>query len=225
MNLGMSLVAPLTTHAQQVGFSALVLQRMKGLVEWMRQQPAPANNIIDEALALGFASAGGTPFDVQRVYELVKIETGSSGVTVWLDPEAKIIGRTIDLVLRAIARPDQAAFCAARSADMMIALHELDLADVRGAIDAERQHLSRLAHAVAAVRGPIGTSVLALVPEYARGALAAHAHAKVGRDWYVSFGPAAASYPGPTWENPYASDRLADGRDPESTRKGHVEGW
>lgn len=225
MNLGAGLVTPLVTHAQQVGFSCLVLHRMKGLIEWLRQQPAPANNIVDEALALGFAMAGGAPFDVQRVYELVGVNTGTSGVSVWLDGEAKIIGRTIDLVLRAIARPDQASFCAARSADMMIALHGFDFADTHGTVETERQHLARLAQAVASQQGPIGISVLDLVPEYARGALAPHAQSKVGRDWFVSFGPAAASFPGPTWNDPYPGDQLADGRDPKATRTGHVEGW
>lgn len=225
MNLGAGLVTPLATHAQQVGFAAVVLHRMKGLIEWLRQQPAPANNIADEALSLAFAMASGAPFDVQRVYELVGVQTGSSGVSVWLDGEAKIIGRTIDLVLRAIARPDQASFCAARTADMMLALHAFDLADVPGAVEAERLYLARLSQAVASVQGPIGTNILLVVPEYARGALAPHAQSKVGRDWFVSFGPAAASFPGPTWNDPYAADQLADGRDPKPTRTGHVEGW
>lgn len=225
MSQGTSITTPLTTHAQQVAFTTIVLHRMKGLIEWMRQQPAPANNLIDEALTLGFAMASGAPHDIQRVYELVGVETGKSGVMVWLDGEAQIVGRTIDLVHRAIARPDQAAVCAGRAADLMLALHELDLADARSALQAEHAHLGRLVQAIAARPGPVGQDVLAQVPEYARGALAPHAQSKVGRDWFQSFGPSAASFPGPVWTDPFEKAPLADGRDPKTTRTGHVEGW
>jgi hypothetical protein len=225
MGQGAAVVSPLVTHPQQVGFSALVLFRMKGLVEWLRQQPVPAGNIVDEALSLGFAMSQGTPFDVQRVHELVGMQTGSNGVMVWKDGEAKIVGGAIDLVLRAIARPDQASSCAARITDRMMALHDFDFADARGAVEAERQHLARLAQTVGAERGPIGPGILQHVPEYARGPLAPQAHAKIGHDWYQSFGPAAASFPGPEWDDPFDDDSLRDGRDPATTRKGHVEGW
>jgi hypothetical protein len=222
---GSRIVKPLTTHFRQVAFATLVLYRMRSLLEWVRQQPAPAGNIVDEAVSLGFAMAGGTQFDVQRVYELVGIETGTNAVMLWKDGEAQIIGRTVDLLLRAIARPDQASVCAARAADMMLALHEYDFSDPRGAVEQERSHLGRLAQAIASVQGAIGPEVLRDLPEYRRGALAAHAASKVGYAWFESFGPAAASFPGPEWRDPYADAGLKDGRDPETTRKGHVEGW
>jgi hypothetical protein len=224
LNIGASIVAPITTHPQQVGFCAIVLHRMKGLVEWLRQQPAPANNVIDEALQIAFAMAGGGAFDIQRVYELVGTETGSNGVMVWQDGEAKIIGKTIDLVLRAIARPDQAAFCAGRVAELMIALHQFDFSDP-AAVETERQYLLRLAQAIAAQRGPVGLNVMSVVPEYRRGALAQHAQFKVGQDWFLSFGPSAASFPGPNWQDTADDSHLKDGRDPKTTRTGHVEGW
>lgn len=224
MSHGSSLVAALSAHRQEVAFATSTLHRMRGLVEWMRQQPAPANNIIDEAVTLGTAMATGQPFDVQRVYELVGSSTGTSGVMVWHDGEAKILGRTIDLVLRAIARPDQAHHCAARTADLMLALHELDLADTRAAVEAERAQLARIAQALAAPPAP-APGFLALVPEYARGALAPHAQGKVGRDWFLTFGPTAASFPGPVWNDPFDDSGLADGKDPKTTRTGHVEGW
>ena len=220
-----ALVAPLSTHAQQVAFCALVLVRMKGFVEWLRQRPVPAGNIVDEATSLAFAMAQGAPFDQQRVYELVGIQTGSSGVMVWKDGEAKIVGGAIDLVLRSIARPDQASTCAARVADRMMALHDFVLADRAGAVDAERRHLARLAQAIAAERGAIGPAILQAVPEYARGALGPRAQALVGQDWFESFGPRAAAFPGPEWEDRFDDDKLRDGRDPATTRKAHVEGW
>jgi hypothetical protein len=221
----MSVVSPLVTHHQQVGFSALVLHRMKGLIEWLRQKPVPAGNIVEEALSLGFAMAANAPFDIQRVYELVGVQTGTSGVMVWKDGEAKIIGGAIDLVLRAIARPDQGTSCAARIADRMMALHDFDFADANGAVETERQYLVRLAQAVASTRGPIGPAVLQVAPEYARGQLAQHAQRNVGRDWHEAFGPAAASFPGPEWNDPFQDDQLRDGHDPQTTRRGHVEGW
>jgi hypothetical protein len=225
MNLGSSLVAPLTTHTQRVAFATLVLFRMRALVEEIRRQPAPACNIVDEALGLGFSMAAGAPFDIQRVYELVGIDTGTSGVMVWKDGEAQIVGRSIDLVLRAIARPDQAATCAARAADMLLALHEFDFGDARAAVEQERQYLARLAQVVGAQQSRIEVGVLAHVPDYARGGLAAHAAAKVGKPWHESFGAAAATFPGPEWRDPYEGADLKDGRDPKTTRTGHVEGW
>jgi hypothetical protein len=222
---GSEIVAPLTTHPHHVAFATLVLHRMRGLVEWIRQQPAPANNIIDEALSLGFAMVGGTPFDIQRVYELVGCQTGTNGVMVWKDGEAQIVGRTIDLVLRSIARPDQAPVCSGRAADMMLSLHEFDFADARGAALVEREYLGRLAKTIAFARGPIGREILQALPEYRRGALATHAASKLGRDWFESFGPAAATFPGPEWEDPYVDEDLDDGNDPQTTRTGDVEGW
>jgi hypothetical protein len=221
----MSVASSLVTHPQQVGFCALVLLRMKGLIEWLRQQPVPAGNVVEEALSLAFAMAQGAPFDVQRVHELVAVETGSNGVMVWKDGEAKIVGGAIDLVLRAIARSDQAASCASRIADRMMALHDFEFADPRTAVEAERQHLDRLAQAVGAERGPVGPAILQRVPEYARGPLAPHAAGKIGHEWYPSFGAQAASFPGPDWEDPFDDGALRDGRDPQTTRKGHVEGW
>ena len=225
MNVGTQIVSPLATHAQQVGFSTLVLHRMRTLVQWLRQQPTPAGNIVDEAVVLGFKMAGGAPFDIQRVYELVGIDTGQSGVMVWKDAEAKIVGKTVDLVLRSIARPDQARVCASRVSDMMLALHELDFAEARMAVEQERQYLMRLAQVIGAQQGPFGHWVLDQVREYPRGPLAQHAASKVGKDWFQSFGAAAALFPGPEWQDPFDDSFLKDGRDPQTTRTGHVEGW
>jgi hypothetical protein len=225
MSLGTSIVAPLVTHRQRVAFATLVLHRMRGLVPWLRQQPMPAGNVVDETLMLGFALARGLSVDLDRVYELVGIETGSNGVMVWKDGEAKIIGRTIDLVLRAVARPDQAALCAARAADMMLALHELVFNDARGAVEEERRHLGRIALVVGCEQGPIGPEVLDQTPEYTRGSLAPHAAQKVGKAWFESFGPSASSFPGPEWHDPFDDSSLKDGRDPHTRRTAHVEGW
>jgi len=225
MSPAASVTAPLVTHQQHVAFAALVLHRMGALVHWIRQQPVPAGNIVDEALGLGFGMTVGAPFDVQRVYELVGLDTGTSGVMVWKDAEAQIIGRTIDHLLRAIARPDQAPFCAARVADMMLALHELDFADAAAAVEMERCYLVRLSQAIASQRGPIGPALLTRVPEYPRGALAPHATAKMGKPWFEAFGPSAASFPGPEWEDPFDDSALKDGRDPKTTRMGHAAGW
>lgn len=197
---------------------------MKALVGWLRQQPAPANNIIDEALANAFAMTTGVPFDVQRVYQLVGVETGTNGVSVWHDGEAKIIGRTIDLLLRAVARPDQANYCAARIADMSLALHMYDFGDA-STMQQENQYLLRLAESVAAQRGPLGPNLLSALQEYRRGPLAPHAQWKVGKPWFESFGAASASFPGPVWEDPFNDGHLKDGRDPATTKTGHVEGW
>lgn len=225
MSLGTSIVAPLITHRQRVAFATLGLHRMRALVPWLRQQPMPAGNLVDEALALGFALARGLSVDLDRVYELVGIETGTNGVMGWKDGEAKIVGRTIDLVLRAIARPDQAALCAARAADMMLALHELVFADARGAVEEERRHLARIALVVGCEQGAIGPEVLDQTPEYTRGSLAAITASKVGKAWFESFGPAAAAFPGPEWHDPFDDSALKDGHDPRTRRVGHVEGW
>jgi hypothetical protein len=225
MSLGTSIVAPLVTHRQRVAFATLVLHRMRSLIPWLRQQPMPAGNVVDEALSFGLAIGRGQAVDLDRVYELVGIETGSNGVMVWKDGEAKIIGRTIDLVLRAIARPDQAAVCAARSADMMLALHELVFEDARGAVEEERRHLARIALVVGCEQGPVGPEVLDQCPEYTRGPLAPHAVKKVGKAWFESFGPAATAFPGPEWSDPFDDSGLKDGRDPLTRRVKHVEGW
>jgi hypothetical protein len=225
MSPSAGVTAPLVTHLQHVAFAALVLHRMGGLVQWIRQQPVPAGNIVDEALGLGFGMTVGAPFDVQRVYELVGLDTGTSGVMAWKDAEAQIIGRTVDHLLRAIARPDHAPFCAARVADLMLALHELDFADPDAAVELEKDHLARLAHAIASEHGPIGPALLNRVPEYPRGELAPHAAAKMGKPWFEAFGPSAAAFPGPEWEDPFDDSVLRDGRDPQTTRMRHVAGW
>lgn len=223
---GRAIVAYLGAHHQQVGFAMLALHRAKGLVEWMRQGPAPGSNVVDEALALSTAAAAHAPFDPQRVYELVNTSPGDGVAMVFKDAEAKLVGRMVDLVLRAIARPDQAQHCAGRVADMMLELHRFHFADPHGAVAAEAAHLGRIAHFIAVTgNGPVGAQLLAHAPEYPRGPLAPHAAARVGKPYTESFGPAAQSWQGPDWQDPYDDSHLVDGRDPRTTRKGHVEGW
>jgi hypothetical protein len=223
---GRAIVGHLGAHHQQVGFAMLGLHRARGLIEWMRQAPVPGGNVVDEALALAAAAASHAPFDVQRVYELVGTSTGDGVAMVFKDAEAKIVGRMVDLVLRAIARPDQAAHSAGRVADMMLELHGFHFADPHGAVAAEAAHLGRIAQIVAATgHGPVGVHLLAHAPEYPRGPLAPHAAARVGKPYAESFGPAAQAWQGPDWRDPYDDSQLEDGRDTRTSRKGHVEGW
>ena len=226
MDHGRAIVAHLGAHHQQVGFAMLGLHRAKGLIEWMRQGPVPGGNIVDEALALSGGCAAHAPFDVQRVYELVGTRTGDGVAMVFSDAEAKIVGRMIDMVLRAVARPDQAAHCAGRVADLMLELHRFQFADGQGAVAAEAAHLGRIAQIIAATgQGPVGVQLLAHAPEYARGPLAPHAAAAVGKAYSEAFGLDAQAWRGPDWRDPWDDSALHDGRDPATTRKGHVEGW
>ena len=223
---GRAIVGHLGAHHQQVGFAMLGLHRAKGLIEWMRQGPVPGSNVVDEAISLSAAAASHVPFDVQRVYELVGTGTGDGVAMVFKDAEAKIIGPMVDLVLRAVARPDQAGHCAGRVSDLMLELHGFQFADAHGAVAAEAAHLGRIAHIVAATgHGPVGVHLLAHAPEYQRGPLAPHAAARVGQPYTESFGPAAQTWRGPDWRDPYDDSHLEDGRDTRTTRQGHVEDW
>ena len=164
MNVGTQIVSPLTTHAAQVGFATLVLPGCAPWCSGSASSPRPPATSSTRRSCSASRWPRGRPSTPSASTSSWGSSTGQSGVTVWKDAEAKIVGKTVDLVLRAIARPDQARVCASRVADVMLALHELDFAEPRMAVEQERQHLMRLAQAVGAQQGPIGHWVLTASP-------------------------------------------------------------
>lgn len=209
-----------------IAFGAVQLQRMRGLIEWMRQAPVAGSNVADEVQTFAMAACSGGSYDEQRVYELLGIRTGDGVGMCYKNGEVKIVARAIDLAVRMVARRDQAAYCAARIGDLMIDLHRFCFADAKTAMEAERSHQTKIAQAIAASgQAPFGPHVLAPVPEYARGPLNPRAQASVGKPWHESFGPGAASFAEEEWEDPFDDSTLEDGRDPKTTRTGNVEGW